>query len=373
LKEKIVDDFVGNLKPNQLDYNLITQTMKLKTDYLLLIRKLFGYLMHWGILETEEHKVAAKEEQKTEVHEPIPEERKCSVNIKIKHANNIKNPNQDEKAPNTYVCFRNPFKTKDVELRTPVVYRTTLPQWNYEHALEGVNISEICTYLLSNQLEFEVFHKRLPNETSHINQESVLIGRAYMDASNLIKDPENLTVSGYYHIYTSEQDRHIDDYQMTDTVTQGQIQIEISVNKPLLGEFDILDTEKRQFHGVMKDIYKEQEKQYSEKTEENLLERAIRKAKELREVHKKRQHDTTSHRLSRVSRSPVREENKENEEMNSVNINELKVKNELNFRELENITMRMKESLLVRDDPFDDSHVDDDLARATHQDLGSSL
>lgn len=143
LKEKIVDDFVANLKPNKLDYNLVSQTMKLKTDYLLLVRKLFGYLVHWGMLETEERKVEPKEEQKTEVFEPIPEERKCNLSIKIKHANNIKNPNQDEKAPNTYVCFRNPFKTRDVELRTPVVYRTTLPQWNYEHELVGVSISEI--------------------------------------------------------------------------------------------------------------------------------------------------------------------------------------------------------------------------------------
>jgi ribosomal protein S21 len=317
-----VDDFVGNLNPNQLDYNLNMQTMKLKTDYLLLIRKLFGYRMHWGILENEERRFAANEEQRAVVHVLIPEEQrtvvhmlipedpKCSLNINIKHAFNIKNPNKDIKAPNTYVCFRNPFRTNGVELRTPVVYMSTLPQWNYEHALEGVSISEISTYLLSNQLEFEVFHKRLPDEIYHNEQESVLIGRAYMDASNLIKDPMNLTVSGYYHIYTNEKDRHIDDYQMTNTITQGQIHIEISVNKPLVGEFDILDRENRQFQGVMKGIYNQQEKQLSKKTDDNIieLERAIRKAKELRKVHKRRQYETPLHRSARVSMSPVREQ-----------------------------------------------------------------
>ena len=77
LKEKIVNDFTLNLKPNQLDYNLISHTMKLKIDYLLLVRKLYGYLLHWDILKLGEDQ---HEEQKVrEVPQPqieIPEERK---------------------------------------------------------------------------------------------------------------------------------------------------------------------------------------------------------------------------------------------------------------------------------------------------------
>lgn len=241
LKEKVVDDFIANLKPNPLDYNLTTHTMKLKTDYLLLVRKLYGYLLHWNILklEKDEPKVDKPQEIHAEPNRQIPEERRCNLKVSITSANNVKNPGNENTPPNTYICFKNPFGTEEVELRTPVVYRTTFPQWDYEHEIKGIPISEICNFILKHPLEFEVYHKKLPIDGVYLNQESILVGRAYVDASNLVKDPEEMSVSGYYHIFKNREDRDLDDYNVTKQVTQGQIKLQLKVNKPLLSEFDI--------------------------------------------------------------------------------------------------------------------------------------
>lgn len=145
LKEKIVDNFVDNLKPNKLDFNLSSHTMKLKTDYLLLIRKLYGYLLHWDILKLNNDQPSSEQIM---IHPDIipqnfPEERKCNLNFSISGANNLKNPINENSPPNTYVCFRNPFEGRGVELRTPIVYKTTFPEWRYEHQIEGIPINEI--------------------------------------------------------------------------------------------------------------------------------------------------------------------------------------------------------------------------------------
>lgn len=91
LKSKIVDDFALNLKPNPLDYTLGTHTMKLKTDYLLLVTKLYGYLDHWGILEKEIEKVS-KIPASQKITEKVIPQTVCSLKISIECANNIKNP-----------------------------------------------------------------------------------------------------------------------------------------------------------------------------------------------------------------------------------------------------------------------------------------
>lgn len=378
-KEKIVENFALNMKPNPLDYNLITHTMKLKTDYLMLVRKLYGYLIHWGILKLgEEVKEQEVKKEIPQVH--IPEERRCNLKIQIIGANNVKCPSRDGGPPNTYVCFRNPFETADVELRTPVVIKSTFPQWGYEHDLTGISISEICSYILKNPLEFEIYHKKLLTDTNCSTQESILIGKAYIDASNLLKDPEEMSINGYYHIFENERDRHLDDYTATQEVTRGQLKIQLTVNKPLLLEFDLQDTEKRQQKAIMKNLTKDLIREDTkDDSEENALQRAIRKAKELRAKRKDDQQQQTATRLRRISRSPERRsENKENLDDNEVtaSITELRVKRDQHFRELNELTTRLKTSLSAppRDDPFEDSVIneenEDDLARATSQTFG---
>ena len=86
LKEKIVSDFVNNLKPNPLDYNLTTHTMKLKTDYLLLTKKLYEYLLHFGIMKIDPEVELSSIEKIHESQLPtykVPEERMCSLKVSI--------------------------------------------------------------------------------------------------------------------------------------------------------------------------------------------------------------------------------------------------------------------------------------------------
>ena len=97
----------------------------------------------------------------------------------------------------------------------------------------------------------------MPNEVSYIHQESLLIGKAYVDASNLVKSPEQMIVSGYYHIFKNEEDRNLDDYQDTQRATQGQIQISISVNKPLLSEFNIQNAELKEHQIIQRNTFEE--------------------------------------------------------------------------------------------------------------------
>ena len=92
LKERIVDDFVYNLKPNPLDYNLTTHTMKNKTDYLLLVTKLYRYLDHSNLLRNlneEESKSMPKSELPT--HKPS-QGPSCTSKVLIKNAKYVKNP-----------------------------------------------------------------------------------------------------------------------------------------------------------------------------------------------------------------------------------------------------------------------------------------
>ena len=242
LKEKIVIDFIQNLKPNPLDYSLTTHTMKLKTDYLLLTRKLYEYLLHFGILKMNPEVELSSIEKVHESQLPtykIPEERKWSLKVSIIWGNNVKNPLAETAPPNTYICMNVPFETEEKELRTPVIYRTTFPQWNYEYEIKGISISDICGYLLRNELEFDIYHKKMPTDGMYNNQESVLVGKTYIDASSLVKNPESMMISGYYHIFKDKTDKEIDNYTDTMQATRGQIRIELKVNKPLLGEFDI--------------------------------------------------------------------------------------------------------------------------------------
>lgn len=82
-----------------------------------------------------------------------------------------------------------------------------------------------------------------------------------------------------------------------------------------------------------------------------------------------------------MSRSPERQirRNQENEDANllSASITELRVRRDQNFKELNDMTLRLKHSLSEqRDDPFEDVNQEDnedDLARATNQNIESSL
>lgn len=133
----------------------------------------------------------------------------------------------------------------------------------------------------------------------------------------------------------------------------------------------------------MKNLLREETKRREEEDieDENPLQKAIRKAKELRAKRlDEKDRDTVTH-LRRVSRSPERQvrRNQENEDANllTTSITELRVRRDQNFKELTDMTLRLKHSLSEqRDDPFDDvlqEDNEDDLARATNQNIESSL
>ena len=87
---------------------------------------------------------------------------------------------------------------------------------------------------MRNELEFDIYHKKMPTDGMYTNQESILIGRTYIDASALVKNPDCMSISGYYHIFKDRTDKDIDNYADTIQATQGQIRIELKVSKPLL-------------------------------------------------------------------------------------------------------------------------------------------
>lgn len=55
MKDKIIKDL--HTGTNDLDLNVQTHTLKLNADYIVLIRRLMGYLQHWGIIEPKPQKV----------------------------------------------------------------------------------------------------------------------------------------------------------------------------------------------------------------------------------------------------------------------------------------------------------------------------
>lgn len=354
LKEKIVSDFVNNLKPNPLDYNLTTHTMKLKTDYLLLTKKLYEYLLHFGIMKIDPEVELSSIEKIHESQLPtykVPEERMCSLKVSIIWGNNIKNPIAETAPPNAYICMNVPFETEEKELRTPVVYRTTFPQWNYDYEIKGISINDICWFLMRNELEFDVYHKKMPTDGMYTNQESMLIGRTYIDASALVKNPDCMSISGYYHIFKDRTDKDIDNYADTIQATQGQIRIELKVNKPLLWEYD---TEKRQHKAVLQNfnlINKDYSAVEETKLEpEDALQRAIRSAQELRAKHRELNQKDTAAQIRKLSRSPEpvpRRQQDENYDSNVMptSIEELRFKKEMHLKELADMTLRMKLSL----------------------------
>lgn len=348
LKEKIVDNFIDNLKPNPLDYNLITHTMKSRKDYLLLIRKLYGYLQHWDLLDSD---IAAKAEEVLEKNVPtVIRELKpsltksCDLSIRI------------QAAKNTYVCFRNPFETRELELITPAVYKNTYPQWSHEHDITGIPVADIRSFALKHPFVFEIYDKQHPGDSINLNQEFVLIGKAHVDASSLAKDIECSEVGGYYHIFKNEEDRDLDDYRITKEVTQGQLRIQLQVNKPLLAEFEAQNTDKR--------VQVIQEA-------DTALQTALKKARKLGERRKTEKQEETKKKES-TSLERKEKDEQENQDSNLVNasLSELRVKKDQNFRELDDLLTKLKGSLShVASDPYGEEMVmeEDDFARATSQ------
>lgn len=146
LKDKIVADFINNLKPNPLDYNLTTHTMKLKTDYLLLTKKLYDYLLHFGVMKIDPEADLSRIDDANDSQLPthkVADQATCSLQVSIMCGNNIRNPIAETAPPNAYICMNVPFETNAKELRTPVVYRTTFPQWNYDYDIKGILVSDI--------------------------------------------------------------------------------------------------------------------------------------------------------------------------------------------------------------------------------------
>ena len=200
-----------------------------------------------------------------------------------------------------------------------------------------------------------------------------------------------MTIDGYYHIFKNERDANLDDFEETRRVTQGQIKITIQVNKPLYCELNLLDTEKREQEIILRNMlnkpvpihedthrYKEETKMPERDTEENALQKAVRMAKELREKTRDQTVKETAERLGRIPYSAERDfKDVENEDQNvHSSLNELKVRNNQNLKDLDTITAKLKDTYGdLRDDPFEEiiEENEDDLARASHQNFESSL
>ena len=99
---------------------------------------------------------------------------------------------------------------------------------------------------------------------------------------------------------------------------------------------------------------------------EDILQRAVRRAMELRAKHKNEKQKETAAQMRKISRSPEpkprlaarsREQSDENEDNNIMpaSIDELKFKKEMHLKELADMTMRMKMSLEERRPDLDEN------------------
>ena len=380
VKGIIVDDFVFNLKPNPLDYNLATHTMKLKTDYLLLVTKLYQYQDHSKLLQKPKD-----DEPRTIPRSELPaykpsNEPSCCLKVWIKSGKYVKNPCDGENPPNTYISIINPFESSRLEVKTPVVYRTRFPRWNFEHEIPNLPISHVCNILMKYELMLQVYHKKMPKGGQYATQESILIGTVYVDASSLVKRHNQLQVSGLYHIFRNQNDKDLDDFESTNQVTQGQLEVAISVDQPLLDQLENQDTEQKfndNFMQEMQDMDKKIDDLEPEK-DQNLFQKAMMRGRQLRNKSKFEEEKATGDRLRQISRSPQREghqDNIENSDQNigSLSIQELKVKYDQNFKDLEDITSKLKSTLMEPRDDLDESENVEDFARATDQNINADL
>ena len=120
-------------------------------------------------------------------------------------------------------------------------------------------------------------------------------------------------------------------------------------------------------------IGKEETKIFDEIIDESPLQRAIRKANELKGKRRDQTHKRTAAQLSKIPiplESNISEQENEDENI-SLDYNELKVKHNQNLKDLVTLTNHLKNSYgQLRDDLEDEN--EDDLARATNQDFDSS-
>ena len=114
------------------------------------------------------------------------------------------------------------------------MYRTRFPRWNFEHDFQNLSVGHVCNVLMKNELQIQIYHIKISTDGQYTSQESILIGTVYIDGSNLAKHHDQLSVSGLYHIFKNVNDKYLDDFKITNEVTQGQLEISISVEKPLL-------------------------------------------------------------------------------------------------------------------------------------------
>ena len=292
----------------------------------------------------------------------------------------MKNPCDGENPPNTYISIINPFESSKQEEKTPVVYRTRFPRWNFEHEIPNLPISHVCNVLMKHELILQVYHKKMPTGGQYATQESILIGTVYVDASSLVKRHNQLQVSGLYHIFRNQNDKDLDDFESTNQVTQGQLEVAISVDQPLLDQLENQDTEQKfndNFMQEMQDMDKKIDDLEPEK-DQNLFQKAMMRGRQLRNKSKFEEEKATGDRLRQISRSPQREghqDNIENSDQNigSLSIQELKVKYDQNFKDLEDITSKLKSTLMEPRDDLDESENVEDFARATDQNINADL
>lgn len=238
----------------------------------------------------------------------------------------------------------------------------------------------LCNSLVTKELELQVFHKKI-SDGKYLTQESILIGTLFIDASALVQNPSRTSLTGYYHIFKNPRDKEINDYSYTHSVTMGQAKVTLEVDRPLVpqaGNEEYKNVPVFTMNEVLQDRDFERENIDDASEEEaDGLKRAMRKAQELR---KRRMDEEGKVAGSRVGRhmSPVTDRIQEYDEnldsnLHNASIQELKVKNMQNFKELDDLTTRLKTTFLMKKDDLDDVDNNDDLARATGQSANFEL
>lgn len=190
IKEKIVLDFIGNLRETDqsqhlqsLDVNLSTNSLRAHIDYVVLLRKLAHYF------ELRQ----SKEEPELLPSEPHPDA--VVLSISIESAMRLRSPQSELEAPNASVVLQLPFGQPQ-RLQTAVIQRSAYPAWNLRNQQVTFPLtSETLRHIIEYPLEFEVYHQQPGMRVS-----SQLIGVAHVDLSQMVFVDGLHQVAGYFHI-----------------------------------------------------------------------------------------------------------------------------------------------------------------------------
>ena len=235
IKEKIVIDFITNMRPTDgqqqlqtLDVNLFSHSLRSHIDYVVLVRRLAHYFEIRGTAQVTTERVNTQ----------MSSEEDVTLRIDIESAMRLKNVWNELEAPSTFVSLRMPYKgCQPNQLQTQTVVRSSYPAWHLinQHVKFALN-NETLRHIIEYPLEFEVYSV----ESHRDRNSSQLLGVAYVDLSQMVYIDGVHQLGGYFHIVNKDKFKDgltlslLDPYQLS-AESLGQIKLGITTNTNFRG------------------------------------------------------------------------------------------------------------------------------------------